>query len=218
MTAIGSVPTPNPAAANPAAANPKDSGVRALRRGQIIEAARALVAADGVAALTIGELERRLPFSRGVITYHFANKAAIVDAVLDSALADIDATTRAEVVARADAKDKLAAALHGMVAGFLGNPEASAVLLSFWSRIATETRAREVNARLYRGWRESTAGILEAGMARGELAVAPIKPLAALLVGMVIGVVTQAFFDPDGVDPDGMVAEAVAALSARLAV
>ncbi len=199
-------------------ATTRTNDLRALRRGQIIQVARELVAAEGVTALTIGELERRLPFSRGVITYHFANKAAIVDAVLDSALADIDQATRAEVFARADANDQLAAMLHGMVAGFLGSPEAAGVLLSFWSRITTDERARMINAKLYRGWRESTQGLLEAGMARGEFAIAPVEPLASLVVGIVIGAVAQAYFEPEGVDPEAMVTEAVAALSSRLAV
>ena len=56
--------------------------VRDLRRAQIIAAARAIVCRDGLDALTIGALEQKLAFTRGVITYHFAGKDDIVRALL----------------------------------------------------------------------------------------------------------------------------------------
>src|ERR1700722_2409301 len=71
--------------------------VRDLRRGQILTAARRLVAEHGLEALTIGALEDRLAFTRGVITYHFANKDEIVRAVFASAIDEIDASVRREV-------------------------------------------------------------------------------------------------------------------------
>ena len=47
---------------------PEVTTVRDLRRTQILAEARSIVAQEGLAALTIGTLEKRLPFSRGVIT------------------------------------------------------------------------------------------------------------------------------------------------------
>src|SRR5205814_9753674 len=53
--------------------------LRDLRRAQIVAAAREIVAGDGLESLTIGALEKRLGFSRGVITYHFRDKDEIVE-------------------------------------------------------------------------------------------------------------------------------------------
>ena len=71
--------------------------IRDLRRGQIVTAARRLVAEQGLEALTIGALEDRVSFTRGVITSHFANKDEIVQAVFASAIDEIDAAVRRAV-------------------------------------------------------------------------------------------------------------------------
>ncbi|MBI5497417.1 MAG: TetR family transcriptional regulator C-terminal domain-containing protein [Deltaproteobacteria bacterium] len=190
--------------------------VRELRRGQIIAAARRIVAGDGLEALTFGALERRLAFTRGVITYHFRDKDELVDAVLASAVDDIDRGTRREVDAAADPADKVRAAIHGMVHGFLVNPEAGRVLLAFWGRLTSDPHVRKVNAALYARYREETARLLRAGTRAGAFAQVDARVVAVNVVGAVIGIVTQAYFDPGAVDVEACVDEAARALRARL--
>jgi AcrR family transcriptional regulator len=203
------------AAGAAAGAGPKT--VRDFRRAQIVEAARALVAAGGLEALTIGALEARLGFTRGVITYHFRDKDEIVDALFDSAVAEIDASTRAEVEASLDFPAKVEAVLRTNVRGFLDHPEASYVLFSFWSRLRTDRRARERSARLYETYRRRSARLIEWGRAAGVCRDAPVAEVAALLVGTVIGIVTQVYFAPSAIDPDACVREAARTFAARLA-
>ncbi len=193
--------------------------LRDLRRSQIVAAARALVAAGGLEALTIGALEKRLDFTRGVITYHFRDKDEIVEAVLASAVEEIDAATVALVQARATFAEKVEAVLSTKVRGFLDRREAAHVLLSFWGRILHDRRARAVNARLYEAYRAQSARLLEDGRRAGEVVRGvAVRVVAALLVGAVIGIVTQVLFDPDGaVDPDACVREAARMFAARLA-
>ena len=95
------------------------SAVREVRRAQIITAARGVVARDGLSALTFSALEGELDFTRGVITYHFKNKGAIVDAVLQSALDEIDAATLAAVEAHGSPTERVAAAVRATIAGFI---------------------------------------------------------------------------------------------------
>jgi len=191
---------------------------RDLRRGQIIAAARKLVAEGGHGALTINALETALGFTRGVITYHFDNKDEIVLAVLDDAIAEIDRATSLSVQAEVHAVDKVQAAMRGMVRGFLSIEEAGRVLLSFWSRLREDPRAAEMNAALYRRWRAAGSDLLRRGQALGELAPCDAEAMSALMVGIVIGVVTQVWFEPGATDPEAMVDEAGQSLLARLRV
>lgn len=192
--------------------------LRDRRRAEIIAAARRLVAEGGHGALTIGALERELAFTRGVITYHFDNKDEIVLALLDDAIAEIDRATALSVQAEVHAADKLRAAVRGMVRGFLAIEEAGRVLLSFWSRLKEDPRAAEKNAALYARWRAASCDLVRRGQAAGELGPCDAPAVGALLVGIVIGVVTQVWFEPGAVDPEAIVDEASAALIARLKI
>lgn len=191
--------------------------VRDLRRAQIVAAARALVASGGLEALTIGALERRLRFTRGVITYHFRDKDEIVDAVLASAIEEIDAATAAKVRASLGARAKVEAVLRSKIRGFLDHPEAGHILLSFWGRIIHDRRVRDANAALYRRYRAEAAHLVEAGRRAGEFGRVPVDAAAALLVGAVIGVVAQAIFDPGAIGVEACIREAARTALARLA-
>ncbi len=190
--------------------------LRDLRRAQIVAAARELVAQDGLEALTIGALEERLEFSRGVITYHYRDKDEIVSAVLASAVAEIDAATCAQVAAGTTAIDKVRAVLRANLHGFLGHREAGMILLSFWGRLGSDPKARKANARLYAVYRERTASVLAGGIASGALPTADVPALAAVIVGLVLGIVSQAYFEPGSIDTEAALEEAVACVAARL--
>ena len=179
------------------------SGLRDLRRGQIVAAARAIVAEDGLEALTIAALEDRLEFTRGVITYHFHNKDEIVEAVLASAVAEIDAAMHRELATAGTVKERVRAVLHGQVSGWIEHPEAGKILLSFWGRLGSDPRAAALNAALYRRYRE------ESGAMGNE-------SVAVLLVGIVLGIATQHYFEPGSFDVEAAVDEAAAMVAARL--
>lgn len=193
------------------------STVRDLRRGQILAAARQLVAEEGLHALTIAALEGRLAFSRGVITYHFKNKDEIVHAVLESAVAEIDRAVDDAVRAAPPGAARVEAAVRGMVHGFLGHDEASQILLAFWSRIRSDPRAEKTNADLYARYRAMAAKLLRTGVKRGDFpADVDATALAGHMVGTVIGVVTQTLFAPGEFPSERVLDEAARTFAARL--
>lgn len=184
--------------------------LRDLRRAQIVSAAREIVAGDGLESLTIGALEKRLGFSRGVITYHFRDKDEIVQAVLESALHEIDRATQAEVDAGSTPEEKVRAILRANLHGFLGQREAGLILLSFWGRLGSDPKARKANARLYEVYRERTMIVL--AMVPGVNQPA----LAAVIVGLILGIASQVYFDPGSIDPEAALDEAARCVIARL--
>ncbi len=190
--------------------------VRDLRRGQIVDAARRLVAEQGLEALTIGALEDRLAFTRGVITYHFANKDEIVRAVFASAIEEIDAAVRQQVSAGATIDEKLRAVLRANVRGFVDNEVAGRVLLSFWGRLSADPKVRALNAELHARYRQQAARLLRRARARGEIARVDADVVATVLVAVVVGIATQHYFQPGAIDVDAAIEEAARAVQARL--
>ena len=190
--------------------------VRDLRRGQILKAARRIVSEDGLEALTFAALEEKLAFTRGVITYHFKNKDEIVDAVLQSAIDEIDAATHAEASASLEPDEKVRAVLRANVRGFVENVDAARILFSFWSRLAQDARARKVNAALYARYRDQSAKLLRAGQKQGVFGEFSVDAMAALLVGAVIGIVVQEHIAPGVIDVEKTVEEAAQSVLARV--
>jgi len=181
-----------------------------------VTAARRLVAEHGLEALTIGALEDRLSFTRGVITYHFANKDEIVRAVFASAIEEIDTAVRREVEGGSTVEDKVRAVLHGNVRGFVDSEVAGRVLLSFWGRLSGDAQVRKLNAELYAKYRRRAAKLLRAARAEGH--IAPVDPtvMGALLVALVLGIATQHYFEPGSIDVEAAIAEATRTVMARL--
>jgi len=190
---------------------------RARRRAEIVAAARGLVAAEGLEALTFGALEDRLDFTRGVITYHFRDKDELVEAVLDSAVEEVAAAASA-AGARGTPEERLRGVLRAVLGGFLKRPEAGRVLFSFWSRLATSPRIRARNARLYGAYRRQAARLLREGMRSGAFARVPAEPLAAVMVSVVLGLAAQSYFAPGALDAEAAIDEAARSLLARLGV
>jgi AcrR family transcriptional regulator len=190
--------------------------VRDLRRSQIIAAARALVSQKGIEALTIAGLEARLGFTRGVITYHFTDKDEIERAVLESAVADIDQALRAALDASASHEDRLRTIVRANVRGFVDRPEAGRVLLSLWARLSSDARLRTLNAELYARYRRGTRKLLESGARAGDFVDVDPDAAATFVVGAVLGIVLQWYFDPDAIDREAATEIACDAVAARL--
>lgn len=190
--------------------------IRDFRRGQIVAAARALVAEEGIESLTIAALEARLSFSRGVITYHFRDKDEIVQAVFSGVIEEIDATSRHAIESSASPEEKVRAVIAANVHGFVERTEAGRVLLSFWGRISSDARIRAVNAKLYATYRRRTKRLLEAVRAPLGNKDVDLEAMSGVIVGVVIGLATQWIFDPRSIDLEASIDEATRSVIARL--
>lgn len=197
---------------------PEIETVRDLRRHQIVAAARALVAEQGLEALTFAALEQRLSFTRGVITWHFENKDAILRAVLQAAIADVDAAALAAIRSESPMDERARAVVREMVHAWLGASDAVPVLISFWGRLGADPDAAVLNAALYARYRGWSAELVRRGQQRGELRP-DVDPEAAgaVLVALVLGLTLQERFAPGAVALERAVAAAGDAVVAWLA-
>jgi len=196
---------------------PEANTVRELRRAQIVEVARRIVAERGLEALTFGALERELAFSRGVITYHFKNKDDIVHAVLDRTVADIDQAAFDALLASSGADARVRSVLESMVRGFMERRDGGQVLLAFWGRIGFDERAATVNADLYERYRRQAEKLVREGQNAGDFRVeVDARAMSTVIVGLVIGICVQAYFRAGAVDVEAALEEAVRSVQARL--
>ncbi|MFT7580479.1 MAG: TetR/AcrR family fatty acid metabolism transcriptional regulator [Myxococcota bacterium] len=191
--------------------------VRDLRRFQIVAAARRIVAEQGLAALTISTLEQSLDYTRGVITYHFANKDDIVGAVLDSAILEIDVATTRTLSPGNTVDTEVAGIMRTKVEGFLDHVDAGRILMTFWSRIPADTDASTKNARLFATYRHQAEHLIKWVKSKQNIPRG-LKPegLAAVMVGCVIGVVAQSYFQADAFDREAAIKETIAVVAGRL--
>src|SRR4051794_40879792 len=65
---------------------PRRTDVGQLRREQIVQAAVAIIAEQGLQNLSLSAIEERAEMSRGQLTYYFPTKEAILLAVFDHLL------------------------------------------------------------------------------------------------------------------------------------
>ena len=188
--------------------------LRDLRREQILEAAGELVASGGLGALTIGALEKRLTFSRGVITYHFKNKEEIVRTLFQNAIATIDAHAWGEVEAAKTLDERIRRASRAIVHGFVDNPVASIILMSFWGSLRADEETARLNADLYRKYRASARRIAESAEAVAD--DVDLDAFAAVFVGLVIGIACQALFDAEAIQIEAAIDHGARALAMML--
>ncbi|GGF34606.1 TetR/AcrR family transcriptional regulator [Williamsia phyllosphaerae] len=99
-----------------AASDQGDTFIREKRRQQLIDATIAVIAEDGVARATFVAIAARAGVSRGVINYHFADRRALLDAVV----AHIYSLGRDMVEQPVEASTTAAEAISAMIVGSIG--------------------------------------------------------------------------------------------------
>ncbi len=190
---------------------PEAQPLRDVRRAEILAAARRLIAEQGLEALTFSALEARLSFTRGVITYHFDNKADIIGAVLKDVVAEIDAATYGPMTPSDDLHTAVKAVMAGMIGGFSSNRETSAVLISYWSQ---GPRDGGLHSELFARYRRHSSRLVQ--RATGKLDPVATQALASVMVAVVIGSVLQLYLSEGFAPLEAVVEEAVATVYARL--
>jgi len=182
------------------------------RRDQLIQAAIDAIAEVGFPRTSVAEVARRAGVSKGVITYHFAAKDDLIQAVI----ADVLASMTEYIEPRLEAAEPLV------------YPERFiAPYITTWIEYY-RTHAREVLAlvRIYNAFRDETgrpspafdvrageivtiARILEAGQARGGLGDFDARTMAAVMKAALDDALTQYANHPD-LDLEAYAAELVA--------
>jgi AcrR family transcriptional regulator len=172
-----------PAADLPAAGRPRVASLRAEQvaqtRAALVAAGRELFGAQGFAATSVEDIARGARVTTGALYHHFANKAAVFEAVFEQVHADLLAAS-ATAFAAADG------AIEQLVAGFsvfldkVLEPEVQRIIITDAPAVLGLPRFTELDERYAFG---ATVAALEAANESGALRVEDPRTLARLLLG-----------------------------------
>lgn len=173
--------------------------VEALRRAQIIAAARECISEKGYAATTIRDVALAAGVSTGTVNYYFSSKEALLVSALEDLAAEFGGRVR-------NASDKsggdAAAALVALVEASLPLPEEAPrtwyLWLEFWGQAYRHPGLGRIHAEIYHTWRRMIERTVERGIAAGQLRPADAAGVARQLAGLVDGLAIHCILgDPE---------------------
>jgi AcrR family transcriptional regulator len=209
--------------------------IASIRKEQIVEAAVAVIAEQGLPNLSLSEIEKRAFMSRGQLTYYFPTKEAILLAVFDRLLQLMYQSVRG-------ANDDLQPPNHNpgacsssapcpvggwelvrhlltvVIGGPPRSPEFHALQYTFLSQIGYREDFRQRLATLYGEWRDGMAAALAEDQARGRARPAPPRALATLIQALLHGLAMQSAADPGAFDRQEMLRLCLDVLGSYLGV
>ncbi len=179
--------------------------IAGIRREQVVDAAVAIIAEQGLQNLSLSEIEQKVGMSRGQLMYYFKAKEEIFLAVFDRLLVlmcqqqGFDAKNSAWAT-------KSWLEMFQMLLEFLlrqppANPAFNALQFTFLSQIGHRADFRARLADLYEEWRTQMASDISRDLRR-QPAARPVSPraLASLAQAILHGVAVQMAADPDAIN------------------
>jgi AcrR family transcriptional regulator len=196
--------------ARPASVNGKKSGrsdVASRRRGEIVEAAIAVIAERGIQHLSLSAIEERAGMARGQLTYYFPAKEDILLAVFDRLLALMYQRIGTPQGAAPCEEDQscwewVRHLLEAILLRPPASPEFHCLQYTFLAQMGHREDFRARLASLYEGWRGHMAQGLAADLA-GSPAAEP-RLLASLVQALLHGLAMQLAADPAAFDREAM--------------
>jgi AcrR family transcriptional regulator len=182
--------------------------IAGIRREQIVGAAVAIIAEQGLQNLSLSEIEKKAGMSRGQLTYYFPTKEDILLAVFDRLVLlmyERIGTPEGQACDQASGWEWVQHLLDKLLAQPPVSPEFGCLQYTFLSQISHRADFRQRLATLYETWRSGMALGLSSDLARrpGARQVSP-RALATLVQAILHGLGIQRAADPQAFDREEM--------------
>ncbi|HYT90280.1 MAG TPA: TetR/AcrR family transcriptional regulator [Gemmataceae bacterium] len=181
--------------------------IASIRKEQIVEAAVAVIAEQGLHNLSLSEIENKAGMSRGQLTYYFPAKEAILLAVFDRVLQLMyqrlgqPESVTDRPACEAGAWEWIGHLFTAMLTQPPVSPEFHCLQYTFLSQIGYREDFRQRLASLYEEWRSNMTRGLEVTLADGKAKQAvPPRAMATLIQALLHGLAMQAAADPTAFD------------------
>ncbi|HEY6964907.1 MAG TPA: TetR family transcriptional regulator C-terminal domain-containing protein [Erythrobacter sp.] len=185
------------------------------RRGALAEIAADLVATGGAEAATVRAVAAAAGFSTKAVTHYFPDKRALMLLTYRHAALASQARTDAS---QPEGSGDLAALFRALLPTDARVTRDWRVWFSFWGlAIAEPEFAAEQRARM-RDFVAQIEAVLAADPAFAHCAAADRPAIASALFAALVGIVTQAIFDPESWPPQRQTEAVDAALAAHKAI
>lgn len=166
------------------------------RRREIVDAAVTVIAREGWAAASIDKITREAGVSRGLVSYHFRDKAELLSGVLERCRQ----TFRDAVAEAAEQSDDPAEALRlatrKAIALTVEDPVVYRIFLYFFANAVAEPELGRQIRDLYGGFRRTVAAAIRAGQQRGIYRDVDAEAAAARHIGAITGLALHHLLDP----------------------
>jgi len=184
--------------------------VGSIRKQQIVDAAIAIIAEQGLQHLSLSEIEKKAGMSRGQLTYYFPAKEDILLAVFDQLLRTMK--ERAEAAHGEGGTcplpppgwERATLVLGKMLTERPTMPELGSLQYTFLAQIGHRDDFRTRLANLYQEWRGFIAEDVAADLARRSGRRVSANAVASLIQAVVQGLAIQRAADPASYDAQEM--------------
>ncbi len=204
---------------NPALASGAPRRTQAERRAEtgrrLLEAAQRLIAADGSGALSLQKVGEEAGYSRGIVTYQFGSKDALLRAVILDAQAAF-----AVPPTEATGLDLLMLTIETYLVQLQRlRPTGQAFLLLWAEAVGSEPSLRSLFTERDAWFRDVLAGQVRDGINEGSIRADADPPAVAVaILGMLRGVGLELILTPGAAPPEQISTSIVTMLRAGLAV
>lgn len=186
----------------------------AVRRQQIIDATIRVMAAKGWNETSIDEITREAGVSRGLVAYHFKDKAQLLAGVLARSRDTFAAAVAEAVASSSDPAQQLRNVTRRAVLMARDDPASYEIFLHFSASARSDPELGAQVRSLYRGFRQATADGIRRGQDSGHFRDCDPDITATRHIGAIIGIALQWLLDPDAFDLERAAADAEQALIA----
>jgi AcrR family transcriptional regulator len=180
--------------------------IGAIRREQIVDAAVAVIAEQGMQNLSLSEIEKKVGMSRGQLTYYYRAKEDILLAVFDRLVLLMHQRQPAPPADERRLFDMLGQLLGRLLNDPFAHPEFHALHCTFLAQITHRADYRQKLAELYESWRQMLAEDV-ANEQRRHPDAQRVNPraMATIIEAMIHGLITQAAADPEAFDAEEVI-------------
>jgi AcrR family transcriptional regulator len=188
------------------------------RRALIIDAARRVIAEQGLSGATVREIAAAAGVRPGTITHHFASIEELLTEVLHLESDRFGQELAAAVSARSGAMAGLRAIGDVMLADRPEVRDHWRIWLDLWARASHDAPLAGWQAERYRGSRRLVRDLIAEGVEQGELRGVDPDAAAVDVVAMVDGLAIQAFLEMGELTPETARRHLAEALEQRFAL
>jgi AcrR family transcriptional regulator len=166
-----------------------------LRRRQIVRAAYEIIAEKGYYNFTMMDIAKRAGVSSGLIHHYFKDKENMLVTLLREMQTRVRTDTEEALEKVTDPQVKLDVFMDRAFALVEEQREYLHVTYDFITQIKFNERMQRIMSKLYRGYRETFAGILREGKEKGVFKDVDEHYLATVFTSLMLGIELQYVID-----------------------
>lgn len=180
------------------------SRLQMLRRGELLEAAIAVIGEEGLSRLTLARVAARVGLSAASVNFHFASKDNLLSDTLYAVVQEFHDTLSSVIAEHSD--DPLRA-LEGIIRAIFEPPlfdhGKAVVWYAFCAESSRRDEYRELSVPRYEKYREQVSALFQRLSDEGRLyARLDVATTTTVFVGLLDSIEFDFMLDPESFDPE----------------